>query len=31
MGQVYSAVRDPLFFAYHTNVDRMWGVYEVYL
>lgn len=29
MGVGYSAVRDPIFFAHHANVDRMWGVWEV--
>ncbi|PON35755.1 Polyphenol oxidase, partial [Parasponia andersonii] len=24
MGQFYSAGRDPIFFAHHSNVDRMW-------
>lgn len=29
MGQVYSGAKDPLFFTYHANIDRMWEVYEV--
>ncbi|XP_060975094.1 polyphenol oxidase, chloroplastic-like [Cannabis sativa] len=28
MGNFYSAGRDPLFFAHHSNVDRMWSVWK---
>ncbi|XP_026418439.1 polyphenol oxidase, chloroplastic-like [Papaver somniferum] len=28
MGNFYSAARDPLFFAHHSNVDRMWTVWK---
>ncbi|KAJ1272442.1 hypothetical protein BS78_06G202000 [Paspalum vaginatum] len=28
MGNFYSAARDPLFFAHHGNVDRMWSVWS---
>ncbi|XP_057432955.1 polyphenol oxidase, chloroplastic-like, partial [Lotus japonicus] len=26
MGSFYSAARDPIFYAHHANVDRMWSV-----
>ncbi|ONI10337.1 hypothetical protein PRUPE_4G041500 [Prunus persica] len=28
MGAFYSAGRDPLFYAHHSNVDRMWSIYK---
>nr|AWO14304.1 polyphenol oxidase [Eleocharis dulcis] len=28
MGNFYSAGRDPIFFAHHANVDRMWYVWK---
>ncbi|KAJ8761495.1 hypothetical protein K2173_001629 [Erythroxylum novogranatense] len=28
MGNFYSAGRDPLFFAHHSNVDRMWNIWK---
>ena len=28
MGNFYSAARDPIFFAHHSNVDRMWAVWK---
>ncbi|XP_047941888.1 polyphenol oxidase, chloroplastic-like [Salvia hispanica] len=28
MGNFYSAARDPIFYCHHTNVDRMWTVWE---
>ncbi|PWA88354.1 polyphenol oxidase protein [Artemisia annua] len=28
MGNFYSAGRDPLFYAHHANVDRMWSVWK---
>ncbi|AQK45503.1 Putative polyphenol oxidase family protein [Zea mays] len=28
MGNFYSAARDPLFFAHHGNIDRMWSVWN---
>ncbi|KAJ8629165.1 hypothetical protein MRB53_022488 [Persea americana] len=28
MGNFYSAGRDPIFFAHHSNVDRMWDVWK---
>lgn len=28
MGNFYSAGRDPIFFAHHSNVDRMWTVWK---
>ncbi|KAK9150052.1 hypothetical protein Syun_008361 [Stephania yunnanensis] len=28
MGNFYSAARDPIFFAHHTNVDRMWTIWS---
>ncbi|CAI9759833.1 unnamed protein product [Fraxinus pennsylvanica] len=27
MGALYSAARDPIFFAHHANVDRMWTIW----
>ncbi|KAL2479204.1 Polyphenol oxidase [Forsythia ovata] len=27
MGTFYSAARDPIFFAHHANVDRMWSIW----
>uniref|UniRef100_I1NSB9 Tyrosinase copper-binding domain-containing protein n=1 Tax=Oryza glaberrima TaxID=4538 RepID=I1NSB9_ORYGL len=28
MGNFYSAGRDPLFYAHHANIDRMWAVWK---
>ncbi|OVA00542.1 Tyrosinase [Macleaya cordata] len=28
MGNFYSAARDPIFFAHHANVDRMWTLWK---
>ncbi|RDX69469.1 hypothetical protein CR513_51411, partial [Mucuna pruriens] len=28
MGELYSAARDPIFFAHHSNVDRMWNIWK---
>ncbi|WOL18823.1 polyphenol oxidase, chloroplastic-like [Canna indica] len=28
MGNFYSAARDPIFFAHHSNVDRMWYLWN---
>ncbi|XWS12693.1 hypothetical protein CRYUN_Cryun37aG0112300 [Craigia yunnanensis] len=28
MGNFYSAGRDPLFYAHHCNVDRMWSIWK---
>ncbi|GLJ11684.1 hypothetical protein SUGI_0174590 [Cryptomeria japonica] len=28
MGNFYSAARDPIFFAHHANVDRMWTIWK---
>ncbi|XP_024030445.1 polyphenol oxidase, chloroplastic [Morus notabilis] len=28
MGAFYSAGRDPIFFAHHANVDRMWNIWK---
>lgn len=28
MGILYSASRDPIFYAHHSNVDRMWNVWK---
>ncbi|KAH7839089.1 hypothetical protein Vadar_034748 [Vaccinium darrowii] len=28
MGNFYSTGRDPLFFAHHSNVDRMWSIWK---
>ncbi|RZC47958.1 hypothetical protein C5167_040901 [Papaver somniferum] len=28
MGNFYSAARDPIFFAHHSNCDRMWTVWK---
>ncbi|XP_021906253.1 polyphenol oxidase, chloroplastic-like [Carica papaya] len=28
MGTFYSAGRDPIFFAHHSNVDRMWAIWK---
>ncbi|RXH86127.1 hypothetical protein DVH24_017180 [Malus domestica] len=28
MGNLYSAARDPIFFAHHANVDRMWYLWK---
>nr|BAM15846.1 hypothetical protein [Portulaca oleracea] len=28
MGNFYSAARDPIFYAHHGNVDRMWSVWR---
>jgi polyphenol oxidase len=28
MGNFYSAARDPIFFAHHGNIDRMWSVWN---
>ncbi|KAI3908241.1 hypothetical protein MKX01_027263 [Papaver californicum] len=28
MGDFYSAARDPIFFAHHANIDRMWTIWK---
>ena len=28
MGNFYSAARDPIFYAHHANVDRMWSIWK---
>ncbi|KAL3519695.1 hypothetical protein ACH5RR_017844 [Cinchona calisaya] len=28
MGNFYSAARDPIFYAHHSNIDRMWGIWK---
>ncbi|KAG0485273.1 hypothetical protein HPP92_009352 [Vanilla planifolia] len=28
MGILYSAARDPIFFAHHSNIDRLWNVWK---
>ncbi|KAL5575477.1 hypothetical protein UlMin_017176 [Ulmus minor] len=28
MGHFYSAGRDPIFYAHHSNVDRMWNIWK---
>nr|AHC98007.1 PPO [Salvia miltiorrhiza] len=28
MGNFYSAARDPIFYAHHSNIDRMWSVWK---
>ncbi|KAL6651414.1 hypothetical protein ACP70R_010339 [Stipagrostis hirtigluma subsp. patula] len=28
MGEIYSAARDPIFYAHHGNVDRLWNVWK---
>ncbi|CAL1397923.1 unnamed protein product [Linum trigynum] len=28
MGNFYSAARDPIFFAHHANIDRVWNVWK---
>uniref|UniRef100_A0ACD5UTY0 Uncharacterized protein n=1 Tax=Avena sativa TaxID=4498 RepID=A0ACD5UTY0_AVESA len=28
MGNFYSAARDPIFFAHHSNIDRLWHVWR---
>ncbi|XP_039140064.1 polyphenol oxidase, chloroplastic-like [Dioscorea cayenensis subsp. rotundata] len=28
MGTLYSSARDPIFYAHHSNVDRMWNVWK---
>ncbi|KAJ8423529.1 hypothetical protein Cgig2_030024 [Carnegiea gigantea] len=28
MGTFYAAARDPIFFAHHSNVDRMWAIWK---
>ncbi|MFX6532753.1 tyrosinase family protein [Acinetobacter baumannii] len=28
MGAFYSTARDPIFFAHHSNVDRMWSIWK---
>ncbi|KAI3880992.1 hypothetical protein MKW92_035578 [Papaver armeniacum] len=28
MGSFYSAARDPIFFAHHSNVDRLWTIWK---
>ncbi|GLJ54719.1 hypothetical protein SUGI_1175450 [Cryptomeria japonica] len=28
MGSLYSAARDPIFYSHHSNVDRMWTIWQ---
>ncbi|KAL8467971.1 hypothetical protein ACS0TY_031279 [Phlomoides rotata] len=28
MGNFYSAARDPIFYAHHSNIDRMWSLWK---
>ncbi|KAF5175379.1 Polyphenol oxidase protein [Thalictrum thalictroides] len=28
MGVFYAAARDPIFYAHHSNIDRLWGVWK---
>ncbi|XP_043687438.1 polyphenol oxidase, chloroplastic-like [Telopea speciosissima] len=28
MGNFYSAARDPIFFAHHSNIDRLWTIWK---
>ncbi|CAL1356575.1 unnamed protein product [Linum trigynum] len=28
MGAFYATVRDPIFYAHHSNVDRFWGLWS---
>lgn len=28
MGNFYSAARDPIFFAHHSNIDRFWSIWK---
>ncbi|CAI9087521.1 OLC1v1021602C1 [Oldenlandia corymbosa var. corymbosa] len=28
MGNFYSAARDPIFYAHHSNIDRMWNIWK---
>ncbi|OIV91760.1 hypothetical protein TanjilG_26613 [Lupinus angustifolius] len=28
MGNFYSAARDPIFFAHHSNIDRIWSIWK---
>lgn len=28
MGNFYSAARDPMFYAHHSNIDRMWSLWK---
>ncbi|CAI0468586.1 unnamed protein product [Linum tenue] len=30
MGDFYSAARDPIFFAHHANIDRVWNVWRAF-
>ncbi|KAL2931957.1 Polyphenol oxidase chloroplastic [Bienertia sinuspersici] len=30
MGNFYSAARDPIFYAHHANVDRMWSIWKTF-
>lgn len=29
MGRVFTAPHDPIFFAHHANVDRIWAIWQV--
>ncbi|CAN0852908.1 Polyphenol oxidase, chloroplastic [Linum grandiflorum] len=31
MGHFYSSARDPIFFAHHSNIDRLWNVWKTKL
>ncbi|OIV91761.1 hypothetical protein TanjilG_26614 [Lupinus angustifolius] len=30
MGNFYSAARDPIFFAHHSNIDRIWTIWKTF-